>query len=265
MDAPDRSSRYEVLDEQPAVGATAVFSAREKSSGAPVVLYRIPIPEGFDPDIIWNDLKREGNWADPRLPRLIDAYRTEAGIEYVRLEHVGIPLADPTAPGLLTLHGRPWEEELAWQTLAALAGMHDFAMSHKRLGPASYLLTDNGMAFLRDTGTWHRINERIAPTGSAQIGFSLVSNMERLDVAAWAGLCASLICGEDFAIHDPDGTPRASEGEVERMSASLRRAITHEPLANVLCRALEAYTNQEGGGFENANSALEKFPRTPVA
>lgn len=266
MNLGERSEFYEVGELLETIGRTRIHAARDKSTGTAVVYHKISL-EGAEADeeAILIDLRQEALLLDARVPLLVDAWIVPDHIGYVRLEYPGNPLDSMEGRSLLhQIHGTRVIEETAFESLAALAALHEQTITHKRLRASSYRVTPAGLVFLRDTGLWERVEKHVS-TGSHGFGFALVANWARIDVACWAGMITSLVTNMEYEIVEEDGRLSAALREVERMQDALRSSKVETNVAEMLCQALEAFANGDAGGFENGPAAMKAFPRTVLA
>src|SRR5690606_13024392 len=130
MDYFDRSDHYETIKEIDPVGRTHRYLARERTLGTPVVTHRVDI-EGLNAKVdgILADLSQEAQVRDVHIPPIFDAWVSGTDLWYVRREFDGVPLVSADARSRLTLWGRDYLDELAYQTLAALGALHDFIVA----------------------------------------------------------------------------------------------------------------------------------------
>ncbi|MDK2970937.1 MAG: hypothetical protein PWP23_692 [Candidatus Sumerlaeota bacterium] len=265
MEFTDRSHLYEVLQPVEKIGRTEISEARERSTGTRVMYHRIALEDSnFDTEAVAVDLQQEALLINPRVALLIDAWRAEDALCYVRLEYSGVPLESPSGRGALQATGRDVFEEAAFQTLAALAALHDLTLTHKRVTAECYRVTPGGLVYLRDTGLWRRINERLETNPDAFV-FRLASKSARRDVAEWGAMMAGFAAGTPFQLIEEDGMPTATPEEIERMQVTIRSAAGSKELGEMISESLEAFNNLEIGGYENAARALAKFPRRVLA
>lgn len=263
----DRSDHYDLGEPLEKVGRTQRHAGRERSTGARVVLHRVDLAGlNADHDAIFSDLAQEAQVRDPHVPPLIDAWSSSEELWYVRREFEGEPLTAAAARKRLRAFGRDYLDELTYQTLRGLAALHDHIVSHKYVSARCYVVMESGLVVLRDTGLWRRINERAVKGGAGGFHVSLVANLARRDVAAWAAMIAAFATGREFRlIEDDDGVLTATPEDVKVMNQVVESNVDNEPFARMLVKAFEAFTNHEGGGFESAGEALHSFPRMASA
>lgn len=265
MEFIDRSHYYEVGNRIAMVGRTELLEAHVRATGTRVVLHRIALDDpGYDSDTIRIELQQEALLVNPRVPLLIDAWRSEREIVYVRLEYSAWPIDSPEGRAALHAAGGDVFEEAAFQSLAALAALHDLTLTHKYLTLGCFVVTPTGLVVLRDTGLWRRINERLTQDPNAFV-FSLSSKSARRDVAEWGTAMAEFAAGRSFGLIEEDGLPTATPEEIERMQAAIRSSGASREVADMVCEALEAFNNVDVRGYENAARALDKFPRRMLA
>ncbi|MCB2154310.1 hypothetical protein KQI84_05450 [bacterium] len=266
MSLADHSNFYEVLDALDTVGVISRVKARIRTSGAPVLIYRLPEEGSSKHEVkILNDLKRWGTVRNPRLPMMIDAWQADGRIEYAQIEYSGTSLNDPAGHGPLMNSRRGLEMEVVWQSLNAIRALHDASVSHEHLRRDSFEILRDGTVYLRDNGLLHCLNSQLAKGGSqSDIGFMLSSNLMRHDVGDWALTITECLSGQSLANLDDLETPLLPPHIYEGAVTQLRRTFKEPDLANFMERALACRGKEEPefGNAIDARKAFEKeFPK----
>ncbi len=256
----DRANLYEMVGSLPTAGDTHRAEARVRSSGARVILHRIEVDDPGALDVISGPLQRFAAIRDPRIPRVIDAWQTDNYIFYVTLEYFGEPLRSPASRHIFKGRNQNFIFQAAYQTLSALAALHDQVTTHRNVNVDCFLVTKTGLIFMQNHGLAFRVSRMVAVTSSLKSpdGILLASNLMGFDVADWAAMIASMVAG--VPILDPslfiDSSPVPEQ--VSLAAKQIKQLVIDKTLADFLVRALQARAN-ETGGFENAVEALAEF------
>lgn len=261
MSGEDRSQLYEVRDALETRSEVKRFEARVKSTGARVVYHEVLVDREVVP--IGELFLKLGPYAllrDVRVPCLVDAWQTEKRIQYVTLEQFGDPLESAEARVLFEAAGRNMAMEVAYQTLSALAALHDQTVLHRRLASDCFLVTPGCMVFMRYHGMNSRIRRLLEDLSGTNISdMLLVANLYACDVCDWAAMIATMLCGTPIL----DPRKRTDDSLVpEQVSVAVKQvrgSVKNKALADFLCDAMMARADSTKG-FENAGAAVKAYP-----
>jgi len=260
-DAKDRVSLYELGQQLETRYEIRRHEARVKSTGVRVVVHEIQVDREV---LAIEDLfYQAGLYAvlkDPRVPRLIDAWQTEKSLYYVTLEQFGDPLFSKEARLFIESAGKNFIYTASFQSLSALAALHDCNILHRNVSAECFIVTPQGMPFMRHIGLNSRIRRIIDNlSGSADADLMLTANLYGCDVADWAATVASAVCR--MPILDP--AKRQNDSLIpEQVAVAAKCVIEHvkdKKFADFLVKCMEARADSTGG-FENANVAAKAFP-----
>jgi len=215
---------------------------------------------------IERQLRLWGAVRHPRLPLLVDAWFHEDRVEWVTTEEGGDPLGSPESMGAIgrgpsfTTAPHP-EEEIAWQTLEALAALHEQGISHRALRMECYRVTQAGQVMLWEWALCARLARTVseAPGG---MRFELSTNLLGRDVADWGLMMAELLSGQQFIDHGVIGEPPEMEPSADTLSAAqdtLRARLSKGPFLDFIAKAIEG-RREAHRGFPNALEARGAFP-----
>lgn len=259
------ADRYEQLDALPPLDVVARWAVRERSLGIPGVLHQVGIA-GSPPTVREECRRLLRLWATvrhPRLPLLRDAWVDDTACWFVTLELEGEPLTTPESIGLLRAVRRSRDAELAWQSLSAITGLHDRAISHRHLAVDAWRIAPVGRVFMTDWGLCRRMAEAARNTGggpsNSTVRFELGSSMLARDVTDWALIISEALLGEVLFADDATAAERRSAEGVRGVTARLQKTFGKDPLASFLIKALMS-ASAPSMGFESASAALTAFP-----
>lgn len=265
MAGEDRNELYEVRQQLETRSEIRRFEARVKSTGARVVFHEVLV----DREVVSiEDLfLRVGQYAqlrDVRVPRIIDAWQTGNRIHYVTLEQFGDPLGTPEARIHFETTGRSMPLEVAYQSLSALAALHDQTVLHRRVALDCFVVTPSCMVFMRYHGLNGRIRRLLDDLSGNNISdMLLVANLYACDVCDWAAMVATMLCG--MPILDPK--KRSDDSLIPEQVAVavklVRDHIKNKPFADFLCEAMMA-RGDSTRGFENGGAAVKAYPQELV-
>lgn len=258
------AERYEQLDSLSALDGAQRWRARERSLATPAVLHHVALDGASSTarDEVRRLLRLWATVRHPRLPLLRDAWIEDAGVFFVTIEIAGDPLTTPESIGHLRPVRRTRDAELAWQSLSAINGLHDRAISHRHLSVDSWRIAPTGRVFMGDWGLCRRMAETVkganAPTASA-VRFELGSSLLARDVTDWALFISEAMLGEVLFADDATPAERRSAEGVRGVTARLQKTFGKDPLAAFMIKALLS-ASAPAAGFENAATALAAFP-----
>jgi hypothetical protein len=207
-----------------------------------------------------------GGVRHPRLPLLVDAWYHDGHVEWVTTSEDGDPLGSPEGMGPI---GRSPsfgvtvspEEEIGWQTLDALAALHEQGISHRALRREAYCVTRSGMVFLWEWALCARMAQIIAdPPGGMR--FELSTNLLGRDVADWGLMMAELVTGSQFTDHGPVGEPPTLDPSPDTLAAAqeaARHRLPKGPFSDFINKAIDG-RREAHRGFPNATEARAAFP-----
>ena len=258
----DHDATCTVLAELAPLGRVRRWRARSPL-GAEGVLHRVALDApGLDRDHLEPQFQRWGSLRSPHAPMLVDAWFTPADAAFLVLEPEAVALDEPSSVALLDGGVRGYAREASRQALAALAALHEFNISHRRLSLRCFGTAPGGVVVLRDWGLCGRIERLVEQERVAASALQLTTSHMARDVADWAAAMGELLLGAEVL---PEGVRQADEPDEARVSAAASRLleeIADEPLAALLADCLRAHV-MRSPRFDSALEALDAFPKGP--
>lgn len=259
------ADRYEQLEALPPLDEVARWAVRERVLGVPGLLHQVGLTNA-SPTVREECRRLLRLWATvrhPRLPLLRDGWFDDTSVWFVTLEMAGDPLTTPESIGHLRPVRRSRDAELAWQSLSAITGLHDRAISHRHLSVDAWRIAPSGRVFLGDWGLCRRMTEaaRGAATAasSSTVRFELGSSLLARDVTDWALMISEAMLGEVLFAEDATPAERRSAEGVRGVTGRLQKTFGKDPLASFVLKALLS-ASAPSMGFEGASAALAAFP-----
>ncbi len=257
----DRSQYYDIGERIESRSDIRRFNGRVKSTGARVVVHEMEVDREAVP--VGELFQKTGPYAalrDVRVPRLIDAWQTDKSISYVTLEQTGDPLGSPEARVHFTAAQRDFEREIAYQSLSALAALHDQTILHRHIAADCYVVTPACMVFMRYHGLDMRIGKLMEDFSGVDVSdMMLVANLYACDVCDWAAMISGILC--KMPVLDPK--KRYDDSLIpEQVTVAVKKVRDHvrnKAMADFLCTAMQARADSTAG-FENAGEAVKAYP-----
>jgi hypothetical protein len=193
---------------------------------------------------------------------LADAWFTPAEAAFLVIEPDAVPLDDAASVAMLDGGVRGFAREASRQALAALAALHEFNISHRRLALRCFGTAPGGVVVLRDWGLFGRIERLVEQQRISSAALQLTTSHMARDVADWAASMGELLLGAEIL---PEGVRQADEPDEARVAAAASRLLEEvqdEPLAALLADCLRAHV-MRSPRFDSALEALDAFPAGP--
>lgn len=259
------ADRYEQIEGLSDLGGLARWRVRERTTGVAGVLHLVTFEPTALPTAREECRRLLRLWASvrhPRLPLLRDAWIEEAALYFVTIELAGDPLTTPESVGYLRPVRRTRDAELAWQSLSAITGLHDRAISHRHVAVDAWRIGPTGRVFMADWGLCRRLAETAKGAGSPSataVRFELGSSLLARDVTDWALFLSEAMLGEVLFADDATPAERRSAEGVRAVTGKLQKTFGKDPLASFMIKCLMS-ASAPSAGFENATVALAAFP-----
>jgi len=261
MSSEDRSHFYKIGQQVETRSEVKRFEARVKSTGARVVYHDVQVDrEAVTIEDLFQKVGPYAQVRDVRTPRLIDAWQNDKHIYYVTLEQFGDSLDTDEARVHFEAAGKDSAREIAYQSLSALAALHDQTILHRKVAADCYIVTSGCWVFMR----YHGLNSRIRKlledlSGIDTSDMMLAANLYACDVCDWAAMIASMLCR--MPVLDPK--KRFDDSLIpEQVAVAVKLVRDHvreKSMADYLCHAMQARADSTGG-FENAGEAVKAWP-----
>lgn len=247
--------RYQVVQPMEPHGIVYRFAAREKQFGAPVVIHRVDFAEhGFEPDAVTVPVARWGNLRDARLPLMIDAWTNEDSATWVLVEHAGVPLASSGATELLSGLEGGAARQAVFQSLSALAVLHEPSLSHRSLRADCFSVSPGGVVLLSNWGLDGRLTAD-ADSKADSAAFTLSANYQSHDLASWAFAIGGVLLDRPLAVESELAVAAPVPDVVERARDALRKDLADKALAKLLGDCMEIRASDRPV-YDNAVEAL---------
>ncbi len=264
---PDHHDHYTVTQALPVLVGVERSACTEITLGVSLVLHRLAVSEAHTrQQEIERQLRLWGAVRHPRLPLLVDAWFHGESIEWVTTDSGGDPLGSPesVAPlgrGPSFTSSVTTDDEIAWQTLDALAALHEQGISHRALRAECFRVTPEGLVFLWEWALCARLSRLVSePAGGMR--FELSTNLLGRDVADWGLMMAELLTSRQFISRGPVGEPPDLDPSPDTLFAAqeaLRAKYGRGALLDFMVRAIDG-RREAHRGFPNAMEARAAFP-----
>lgn len=259
----DHRDRYEILGDGAGTGVVRVFPARCRDTGAACRLHRADLEEsGLDRQGVEVHLRRWGAVRSPNTAVLADAWFADEGAFWVDFPIEGPPLASGAARERLGKAPAGFERELARQSLAGLASLHEFDVSHRALGAESWVVGADGVVVLADWGLDARIEAAARERAGEGSSLALSTGFMARDVAVWACIVGEALLGRPL-LGDRIASPDPIDREVLEEAAGALGAMEDNALAALIADGVRAF-GSAAPRFESAVEAFKAFPGRPA-